>query len=84
MILADIYFQSIQKTCDFQLDETAAIFVVIEEIVEIIKKKTGTYGTLGEGEHPFVLCSVEHEIILEGDRTLASYGVRNGSRLLII
>ncbi|MCD8012057.1 MAG: EsaB/YukD family protein [Lachnospiraceae bacterium] len=82
MILADIYIPSLDKTCDFQLDETAPVNRLIAEIAEI----TGTIVKSERRylEETFLLCSIDQGIIFERERSLRSYGIQNGARLLLV
>ncbi len=82
MILTDIYVPALNAVYDFQLDENTPVSVLIDEIVEILIRKTG--GVFHDAGKNFVLCSQERETILDKDRTLTDYKIRNGSRLLIV
>lgn len=82
MILTDIYVPALNETYDFQLDETVPVRLLIDEIAQILQKKSG--GTQEPLSHPFVLCSFEQMCILDGSKTLQENGITNGSALLIV
>lgn len=82
MILTDIYVPALNEKYDFQLDETVPVQMLIDEIVEVLQKKSG--GIPEDSSHPFVLCSFEQMCILDSARTLQECGVKNGSGLFIV
>ncbi|MBE5961760.1 MAG: hypothetical protein E7256_10335 [Lachnospiraceae bacterium] len=82
MILVDIGVPSLGQNYNFSLDENAIISNLLEEISEMIVQKEKCEGAL-EGKK-FMLCSMEREEILRENRTLRSYEIENGSRLLFV
>lgn len=82
MILTDIYVPALNETYDFQLDETVPVCLLIDEIAQILQKKSG--GTEETFSHPFVLCSFEQMCILDSSKTLQESGITNGGALLIV
>lgn len=82
MILVDIYIPSLDKTYDFQVDETVAVKNLIVEIAEMIGNETKS----GKGlmTKKFLLCSMDQEIIFQKSSSLQSYGIKNGSRLMLV
>ncbi len=82
MILTDIYVPAMNETYDFQLDESVPVWMLIDEIAEILQKKAG--GTPEKSGRSFVLGSYEKGTLLDPSRTLQENGVRNGSRMFIV
>lgn len=82
MVLVDIYVPSLDKTYDFQLDESASVENLIAEIAEMIGNETRSGGKLAAEK--FFLCSMKQEKILQKKRTLQDYDIQNGCRLMLI
>lgn len=82
MILVDIYVPSIDKEYDFQLNETAHIYTIIEEIVEMIgqKEQTQLCGNVAD----MMLCVKGSQRVLQKKQTLAETGVGTGESLILI
>lgn len=82
MILVDVYIPSVDETYDFMLDENVEVNKVILEICEIIAKKVQN----GVVEHMerFLLYYMTSGKLLDKRRTLASSGVKDGSRLMLL
>ena len=81
MVTVDIFIPAINATYDFQLDENTRIQVLIDEIVEILIKKTGDIMQKKEG---FLLCNPESKEIFSRNKTLTDYRIHNGKRLMIV
>ena len=82
MILVDIYVPSLDKTYDFHVDETVQTEKLIMEIAEMIGNDMKAEKKI-EAEK-LLLCSMYQEQILNKHGSLQSYGIRNGSRLLLV
>lgn len=82
MILVDIYVPSLDKTYDFHVDETVQAEKLIMEIAEMIGNDMKAEKKI-EAEK-LLLCSMDQEQILNKHGSLQSYGIRNGSRLLLV
>lgn len=82
MILVDIYIPSMDKTYDFQVDETVPIENLIIEIAEMIGNETKSGKEICADK--FLLCCMEKELIFQKTSSLQAYGIRNGSRLLLV
>ena len=82
MILVDIYVPSLDKTYDFQVDETVQTEKLILEIAEMIGNDMKAEKKI-EAEK-LLLCSMDQGQILHKNGSLQSYGIRNGSRLLLV
>lgn len=82
MILVDIYIPSLDKTYDFQVDETVPTGILTAELTEMIRNKSRFEYAFSTEE--FMLCSMEQEKILQKANSLQSYGIRNGSRLMLV
>lgn len=82
MILVDVYVPSVDKSYDFNLDETAKGSVILEELVEMIdqKERTSLVGDLGD----LILCDRLCCRILPMDIALKDCGIHNGSSLLLV
>lgn len=82
MILVDIYIPSVDKSYDFQVDESVTVENLIVEIAEMIGNETKSGRNLPAKS--FLLCSMDQELILQKTSSLQSYGIRNGSRLMLV
>ena len=82
MVTVDVFVPAMNVTYDFQLDENTLIQVLIDEIVEILLKKTG--GDTLNNPESFLLCNLASEEIFNRRKTLADYRIRNGNRLMIV
>lgn len=82
MILVDIYIPSLDKSYDFQVDETVPVESLVMEIAEMIGNETKS----GRGipAEKFLLCSMESRQILQKSVSLQSCGIKNGSRLMLV
>ena len=82
MVLVDVYIPSVDEIFDFMLDENIEVEKIILEIFEIITKKM----QIGSDQDidNFMLYHMDLGRALEKGRTLASSGVKNGSRLMLI
>lgn len=82
MILVDIYIPSMDKTYDFQVDEGAAVDNLIMEIAEMI----GTITKSGKNIHAekLMLCSMDQKTLLQRNSSLRTYGIKNGSKLMLV
>ena len=83
MILVDIYVPAIDQTMDFELDEYASISNLLEEIGEMIIQ-TAKGEIRKEDVYKMMLCSYDLQSVLENNKTLEEYNIRNGSRLFIV
>ena len=83
MILVDIYVPAIDQTMDFELDEYASISNLLEEIGEMIIQ-TAKGEIRKEDAYKMMLCSYDLQSVLENNKTLEEYNIRNGSRLFIV
>lgn len=82
MILVDIYIPALDKVYDFQVDETVQTGKIIMEIAEMVSNDVKSEKNLGAEK--LLLCSMEQEEILEKNKSLQEYGIKNGSRLLLV
>lgn len=82
MILVDIYIPSLDKTYDFQVDENVSVESLIVEIAEMIGNETKSGKKLSVEK--FLLCSRDQELIFQKTSSLQSYGIKNGSRLMLV
>lgn len=82
MILVDVYLPSIDDSYDFMLDENVAVEKVIAEISEMVSKKVKS--PMLENTGDFMMCSMDKDKILDGNRTLHENGIRDGNRLMLV
>lgn len=82
MILVDIYVPALDCTYDFQVDENVAIQNLIVEIAEMISNETKSLKKTVEQN--FLLCSTEQNKIFKKTCSLHDYGIKNGSKLMLV
>ena len=82
MILVDIYVPAVDKSYDFNLDETVSVHMIIDEIVEMIGQKERT--TIAGNTEELILCDRAVRRELPKEATLQRCGIRNGSSLLLV
>lgn len=82
MINVDIYVPSLDEILDFQLDENVRISQLLNEISEMLCKKTKE--NLNEKPSDFILCVPGNERILPSNMTFGECGIKNGCRLLLV
>lgn len=82
MILVDIYIPALDKTYDFQVEETVPVEDLVMEITEMVGSETRTKNKLSVEK--FLLCSPDRGVIFQKGSTLGSYGIRNGYRLMLV
>ena len=82
MILVDVFVPSVDKTYDFQINENAPIYTVLEEISEMIgqKERSGVVGDVNKLQ----LCDRESRSVLDKNRTLADYEISTGKSLILV
>ncbi len=82
MIMVDIYFPAVDTTCNVRVDEHSKISALIKEIGEMMCKKYKS--TFDDTKESYLLCSLDDGQILDTGRTLFSYGLKNGGRLMLV
>jgi uncharacterized ubiquitin-like protein YukD len=82
LILVDINVPVVGKTYDFQLDENAYIYDLLEEISEMIA--TSEQMEMVRTDSQMMLCSYESHRILPQDMTLSECGIKTGNRLIFV
>lgn len=82
MILVDIFVPSVDKTYDFQLNETVTVKMLIEEISEMIgqKERCRIIGNVDDLQ----LCDKANKCMLSKEKTLNDCGIITGSSLILI
>ncbi|NCB91980.1 MAG: glutamyl-tRNA amidotransferase [Clostridia bacterium] len=82
MVLVDIFVPSVNRTYDFNVDETAQVSMVQEELCSMIcqKEQCGFFGDM----KAFVLCDLQTRHILPKDKSLQECGVYTGKRLMLV
>lgn len=82
MILVEVYVAALDEIYDFELDENVEIVQVTGEICEMLSKKTKEPLSARTGD--FMLCSIDNEEVLAGEKTLYQSHIRDGSRLILV
>lgn len=82
MIIVDVYVPVVNKNYDFSINEKSKISFVIEEISEIIAQKEGC-STIKNPES-FLLCNSSDHTIFNPEKTVSSYSIGNGARLMLV
>lgn len=82
MILVDIYVPAVNQTYDFSLDENATISLLLEEISGMIcqKEQCRLSGSVKE----LLLVSQSKKKILNSEKNLSYYRVKQGERLMLV
>lgn len=82
MIIVDIFVPALDKTYDFKLDESEYLYVLAEEMAEMISRKEQNYI---EGDiKKVVLCEQSTRRVLPLDKTLKELGIHTGDRLIFV
>lgn len=82
MIMVDVYVPALDREYDFTLDQNVNVSMIVEEISEMIAHK----------EHSEIVGSMDGLMLfdrqegkrLSGSATLASGGIRTGSKLILV
>ena len=82
MIMVDISVPSVGRQYNFSLEEQTPISALIAEISEMICQKEGC--PLPGDMEKLTLSSLEKEMILSPDASLSQYGIKSGSRLILV
>lgn len=82
MILVDVFFPELNRTIDFQLDETARGWDVLEELSEMAARSSGR--SFSPEANPVALYSVDRRCAINLGVSLRRNGVQSGERLLLI
>lgn len=82
MIIVDIFVPALDRTYDFKLAETEFLYVLAEEIAEMISRKEQNY-IKGEVKKA-ILCEQNTMRILPPDKTLKELGIHTGDRLIFV
>lgn len=82
MILVNVFFQEINRSYDFRIDEKSKIEKVIEDMAEMIALKE--HLTMADCPGMYLLCGKSAERIFNPDTTLAENGVSTGDTLLLV
>lgn len=81
MILVDVQVPSLDRTYDFELDETLPVDGLTEKMVTIIKEKEKLQAVSGEKMYLFAL---GRERLLNGAFSLKEQGIVTGEKLILI
>ncbi|MDO5410939.1 MAG: EsaB/YukD family protein [Lachnospiraceae bacterium] len=82
MVLVEVYVPAVDEHYEFMLDECVIVRQIVEEIAEMLARKIKNKV---EGDNGvFMLCSMDHQRILEMEKTLADCHIKDGSRLLLV
>ncbi|WP_167955902.1 hypothetical protein [Anaerosporobacter faecicola] len=82
MLQVDLYVPSLNKKYNFNLNETALVGTIIEELTEMIcqKEQCTLFGEVGE----LMLVCIERQEVLQKQETLEQYGIITGNRLMLV
>lgn len=81
MILVDVQVPALDRTYDFELDETVAVKKLTEKMIAIISEKEKITGPSAEET---VLFALGREVLLNGDFSLKEQGIGTGEKLILI
>lgn len=81
MILVDIQVPALDRTYDFELDETLTVKKLTEKIIGIISHKEKVQSPCAEEMYLFAL---GREMLLNGDFSLKEQGIGTGEKLILI
>ncbi len=82
MINVDIYIAALNQSYEVQVEENTSIESLIMEISDMIAVQTKSGNHIETGK--FMLCSMDRDQVLEKARSLNSYQIRNGARLMLV
>ena len=82
MINVDVYVPALDRIYNFNLDEESAIYVLVEEIAELICQKE--HSSLDGEKERFVMGSVDQGINFDSGDSLREYSVKNGEKLILV
>lgn len=82
MIQMDLYVPSLNKKYNFDLNETALIGTIMDELTEMICQKEQC-ALCGEASE-LMLISIDRREVLQRQQTLEQYGIMTGSRLMLV
>ena len=82
MILVDVKFPELDRVIDFQLDETARGWEIIEEIATMTARTCGRQ--YAAAANTILLYSMDTQQPLDLNKSLRENGIRSGERLLLI
>lgn len=82
MINVDVYVPAMDRTYNLNLDESAEISFLIEEISELICKKE--HSGLDGSSDLFVMGSIDHKNNFNPKSSLQEYSIKNGETLILV
>lgn len=82
MIMLEVCVPALGKSYDFELDETAAVQLLVEEILEMICRKEKQ--AMPAQPERFFLGRVNTGEMLDREASLRDYAVRVGERLVLV
>ncbi len=82
MIFVDVNVPAVNKTYDFNLDETVPISLVLEEIVEMICQKE--HCSLSGEKGDILLCQYSDQSVLSRNKSLEDCGIKDGTKLILV
>ncbi len=81
MIMAEVFAPALGQTYDFELDETAKIDLIIEELLEMLCRKE--HRTISASHKRFCLGDIDAGIMLDPNAMLSDYAIKSGARLIL-
>ena len=82
MVMVEVFVLVFDTEYDFKLDEYATVNVIIDEIAEMVCRYEQRVPA--DNLEQFVLCDRDSRIIYDKSRSLHSYGIKNGSRMMLV
>lgn len=82
MILVDVFFPELDRTIDFQLDETIRSWDVLEEIAGMAAQSCGR--TFSPEKDNVMLYSIDKRRAVDLSVSLQHNGIQSGEQLLLI
>lgn len=81
MIAVEVIVPALNRSYDFQLDESVRISLLLEEILEMLCRREKR--KMPDSFDRFCLGYVDGGILLRTDAALQDYQIRNGARLIL-
>lgn len=82
MIIVEISIASMNTKYDFEIDEDTKLRLIMEEINDILSRKTRS--PIGKTSGNFILCDINRSRVLDPNLTVEQNGLRSGSQLILL
>ena len=81
MVMVDLYVPAFGRTYNFELDERTPVRELMSEIVEVICKKESCEAAPVSS---YTLSGLDAGQVFMPEHDLSEYGIKNGSRLMLV